>query len=87
MLAKLLKTLRNPQDHKTVTSAGIVYVAVNDIASSVGGVGYDFRAGQIGHSVANGSSLLRHSFCVPPAQSREDGPCQLIIRFVVFRRV
>ena len=33
---------------------------VNHITIGAGGQGFDFRAGQIGHIVANGSPPLRH---------------------------
>ena len=35
---------------------------VTDIAIGVGGLGFDYRAGQIRHSVANGSLPLRSFF-------------------------
>ena len=45
------------------------------------------RAGQIRHSVANGSPPLRCLFeksCVARAQICGDGPCQLVTRFGVY---
>ena len=36
--------------------------AVRDIAIGAGGVRFEFRVGQIGHSVVNGSPPLRRFF-------------------------
>ena len=43
----------------------------NTFVSGAGGLSYKFQTGQIGHRVANGLPLLRHSFersCVSRAQ-------------------
>ena len=62
----------------------------NAFVSGAGGLRFKFRAGQIGHSVANGSPPLRHFFqrsCVARAQRRGDGPRQLVARFGVIQQV
>ena len=59
----------------------------NAFVSGAGGLRFKSRAGQIGHSVSNGSPPLHHFFersCVARAQWRGDGPRQLVIRFAVF---
>ena len=53
------------------------------------GLKFKFPAGEIRHSVANGSPLLRHFFersCVARAQWRGDGPGYIVTRFGVLRR-
>ena len=58
----------------------------NAFVSGAGDLRFKSRAGQIGHSVANGSPPLRHFFersCVARAQWRGDGPRQLVTRFGV----
>ena len=62
----------------------------NAFVSGAGGPWFKSRAGQIGHSVANGSPPLRHFFersCVARAQRRGDGPRKLVTRFGVLQRV
>ena len=62
----------------------------NAFVSVAGGLRFKSRAGQIGHSVANGSPLLRHFFersCVARAQFRGDGPRKLVTRFGVMQQV
>ena len=62
----------------------------NAFVSGAGGLKFKSRAGQIGHSVANGSPPLRLFFersCVARAQRRGDGPRQLVTRFGVIQRV
>ena len=46
---------------------------VTDIAIGARGLGFNFQACQVGHSVANRSSPLRR-FCVVQALSSGDGP-------------
>ena len=51
-----------------------------------GGLRFKSQAGQIKHSVVNGSPSLQHFFerkCVAQAQSRGNGPRQLVTRFGV----
>ena len=58
--------------------------------SGAGSLMFKSRAGQIGHSVANGSSSLRHFFvksCVVRAQWRGDRPHKLVIPFGMIQRV
>ena len=57
-------------------------VVAKDIAFGAGGLGFDFRAGQIGHSVANVSSKL----CGRGAKSRR-WALLLVTRFGVISRV
>jgi len=59
---------------------------LNKRASCAGG---REKAGQILHSVANGSPPLQHlpSSCVALALRRGDGHCKLVTRFGVIRRV
>ena len=62
----------------------------NAFVSGEGGLRFKSRAGQIGHSVANGSPLLQRFFewiCVTRAQWRGDGPRKLVTRFGVLQRV
>ena len=62
----------------------------NAFVSEAGGLRFKSRAGQIEHSVANGSPPLRlffESSCVARAQRRGDGPRQLVTRFGVIQRV
>ena len=50
-------------------------VVVKDITIGAGGDGFDVRAGEIRHSVANGSSPLRRFFgsgSAPPLVTRFD---------------
>ena len=56
----------------------------NAFVSWAGGLRSKSRAGQIGHSVAKGSSQLRHFLeksCVTRAQSRRDELLKLVTRF------
>ena len=60
----------------------------NAFVSGAGGLRFKSRAGQIGHSVANGSPPLRLFFewsCVARAQQRGNGPRQLVTRFGVIQ--
>ena len=62
----------------------------NAFVSGAGGLRFKSRAGQIGHSVANGSPPLRHFVersCVARAQWRGDWPDKLVTRFGVIQRV
>ena len=62
----------------------------NAFVSGAGGLRFKSQAGQIGHSIANGSPPLRHFFkrsCVARAQWRGDGPRQLVTRFGELQRV
>ena len=66
------------------------WLSGNAFVSGARGLRFKSRAGQIGHSVANGSPPLRHFFersCVARAQWRGDGPRQLVTRFGVIQRV
>ena len=58
-------------------------------AYEAGGLRFKFPAGQIRHSVANGSLPLRHFFeksYVARAQYCGDAPRQLVTRFGVLQR-
>ena len=62
----------------------------NAFVSGARDLRFKYRAGQIGHIVANGSPPLRHFFeksCVARAQCCGDKPRQLITRFGVIQRV
>ena len=62
----------------------------NAFVSRAGGLSFKSRAGQIGHSVANGSPPMQRFFewsCVTRAQWRGDGPRQLVTPFGVIQRV
>ena len=62
----------------------------NGFVSGAGGLRFKSRAGQIGHSVANGSPPQRYFLersCVARAQWRGDGSRQLVTRFGVLQRV
>ena len=45
-----------------VETVSVVAVMVNDIVTGALGLGFNFRAGQIGHCVVNGSPLLQRFF-------------------------
>ena len=49
----LIKFLKKPGDYSVV---------LKDFTINAEGLGLNFQAGQIGHSVANGSPPLRHFF-------------------------
>ena len=60
----------------------------NAFVPEAGGLRFKSRAGQIEHSVANGSPPLRHFFersCVARVQWRGDGPRKLVIGFGVLQ--
>ena len=62
----------------------------NTFVSGAGGLSYKFQTGQIEHSVANGSPLLRHSFersCVSRAQWRWNGRLKHVTCLGVIQRV
>ena len=63
----------------------------NAFVSGAEGLRFKSRAGQIGHSVANGSPPLQHLFQrIYVAHRRndcEDGPRKLVTRFGVLQRV
>ena len=62
----------------------------NAFVFEAGGQRFKFRAGQIRHNVAIGSSPLPHFFersCVAREQRRGDGPRRLVARFGVLQRV
>ena len=50
----------------------LVGIVVKDIAIGARGLGFNFRAGQIGHSIVNGSLSLR-CFCFVQLLSYGDG--------------
>ena len=61
----------------------------NAFVSGAGGLRLKSRAGQNGHTVANGSPPLRYILersCAAWAQWRGDGPSPLVTRFNVLRR-
>ena len=60
-----------------------VGVVVLDIAISAGGLGIDYRSGQIGHSVTNGSPPFG-CLCCPGAKLRGWAP-SLVLRIGVYR--
>ena len=65
-------------------SSGNIFVSV------AGDLRLKSRAGQIGHSIANGSPPLGRYFersCAAWAQESGDGPYQLVTRFGVLQRV
>ena len=59
-----------------VNNYSLVGTMVKDIASGAGDHGFDSRVGQIGHSVANDSPLLRRFFgaAFPRRQAAEMSP-------------
>ena len=61
----------------------------NAFVSGAGGLRFKSRAGQIGHSVANGSPPLRHfeRSCAARPQRRGDGPRKLVTSFGVIQQV
>ena len=61
-----------------------VGAVVEDIAVCPGGLGFDFRSGQIKHSVANGSPPLQ-CFCLAQALSRGDDVLQSLRALMEYR--
>ena len=57
-----------------------------DIAIGAGNLRFDSRAGQIGRSVANGSTPLR-CFCVDQTLSRRDGPRHSLLRKYIVKLI
>ena len=67
----LLVTFFSVMSRTVSTFSPVNWSSGNAFVAGAGGLRFKFRAGQIGHNVANGSPLLRHFFersCVVRAQ-------------------